>query len=463
MSDFDAVVVGSGPNGLAAAVHLSNNGMRVLVVEAAETIGGGTRTEDLTLPGFHHDVCSTIHPLGVASPFFTSHGFGDWIHPEIPVTHPLGDGRVGTIHRSLEDTVAGFGSDGERYRSTIGHLVEGSEGLIEQVLSPVGIPSNPLTMGRFALSGVTSASQLARPYETAEARGVIAGLAAHAVSPLTTPLTGAVALLFAATAHASGWPAVRSGSGRLADQMAEFVTDHGGEIETGRRIGSLSELPPARVAMLDVMPPAAERIVGGRLSSSAKRRLRAWKAGPGVFKVDWALDGPVPWLDDMSGRAGTVHVGGTFEEVAAAEAQVAEGEHPDAPFVLVAQTSVFDTSRAPDGAQTLWAYCHVPSGSSFDMTDRIERQIERFAPGFRDRIVATHTLDPSGFERHNANYVGGDIAGGAFSPRKIFQIGGRRPYRLGDGVYLCSSATPPGAGVHGMCGYHAARAALADL
>ena len=463
MGEYDAVVVGAGPNGLASALELSRAGQKVLVVEGSKSIGGGTRTSELTLPGFHHDVCSAIHPMGVASPFFRSVAVGDWIHPDIPATHPLGDGRVAILHRSLDETATGLRADGHRYRQLIAPLVGQADLLIDQVLGPMSVaPRHPLTLARFGLPGLLPASMLAKSFKTEEARALFAGLAAHAIAPFSSVLTGAVGTLFAIVAHAYGWPLVRGGSQRLTEQLAAQIVKLGGIIEVGQMVDGPDQLPSSPVVMLDVMPNAAERIAGGRVNPSAVRRLSKLGQGPGVFKVDWALDGPIPWEDDASGRAGTVHVGGTYEEVAAAEAAVHAGGHPEQPFVIVAQQSLFDPSRAPDGKHTAWGYCHVPFGSDQDMTSVIEAQIERFAPGFRDQILARHTMGPSDYEQYNPNNVGGDIAGGAFSVGRILQFGLRRPYRLGDGVYLCSSATPPGGGVHGMCGYHAARAAIRD-
>ena len=463
MSDYDAVVVGAGPNGLAAAVELTRSGRRVLVVEGSDVIGGGTRTEALTLPGFLHDVCSAIHPMGAASPFFHEIGIGDWIQPDIPATHPLDGGRVAVLDRSLDRTADGLGVDDKRYRRYLGRLVDQADDLMAQVLGPLSVtPSHPVTLGRFGLPGLLPASVAVRSFQTDEARALYAGLASHAIAPFNSPMTGSVAQIFAVTAHAYGWPLVRGGSRKLTDQLAAVVTDGGGTIEVGRKIESLDELPSVPIVQLDVMPDAAQRIVGDRMDPTANRRLGRWRSGPGVFKVDWALDGPIPWIDEASGRAGTVHVGGTYEEIAAAEEMVHSGEHPEKPFVIVAQQSLFDPSRAPAGKQTAWAYCHVPAGSDRDMTSAIELQIERFAPGFRDRILARHTMGPAAYERHNPNYVGGDIAGGSFSARRMFQFRQAQPYRLGSGLYLCSAATPPGGGVHGMSGYHAARAAIAD-
>lgn len=463
MSQYDAVVVGAGPNGLAAAVELTRTGRKVLVVEGAGEIGGGTRTEELTLPGFLHDVCSAIHPLGVASPFFRSIGVGDWIHPDIPATHPLDDGRVGILHRSVDETAAGLGADGTRYRRFFTNLVEHADEVVSQVLGPLRIPPpHPITLGRFGAPGLLPAAIVARSLRTEEGRALYAGLAAHAIAPFNAPLTGAVAEIFAVSAHAYGWPLVRGGSQRLAEDLAAMLTDGGGSIETGRIIRSLDELPPSPIVLFDTMPDAAMRIAAARIDRRSLKRFARWKTGPGVFKVDWALDGPIPWADDASDKSGTVHVGGTYEEIAAAEAAVHGGRHPDRPFVLVSQQSLFDPSRAPGDNQTAWGYCHVPAGSTRDMTEAIEAQVERFAPGFRDRILAKHTMGPAAFETHNPNNVGGDIAGGEFGIRRSFQFGVSRPYRIGQGVYLCSAATPPGAGVHGMCGYHAARAAIAD-
>lgn len=463
MSEYTAVVVGAGPNGLAAAVELTRSGRRVLVVEASNVIGGGTRTQALTSPGFLHDVCSAIHPLGVASPFFRSIGVGDWIQPDIPVTHPLDGGRVGVLRRSVEETARGLGADAARYQRFVSGLVAHADDVLTQILGPLPVaPSHPITLARFGVPGMLPATVVVRSFKTDEARALYGGLVAHAIAPFNAAMTGAVAEIFAMTAHAYGWPLVRGGSQRLAEQMAGMVVDAGGSIETGRTVTSLSELPLAPIVLLDVMPDAAERIVGDRMDRSARKRLRRWRSGPGVFKVDWALDGPIPWSDDASARAGTVHVGGTYEEVASAELAVFAGDHPARPFVFVAQQSLFDPSRAPHSRQTAWGYCHVPAGSDRDMTAVIEAQIERFAPGFRDLILARHTMDTAAYERHNSNLVGGDIAGGAFSSRRLLQFGRSRPYRIGDGLYLCSSATPPGGGVHGMCGYHAARAAIAE-
>ncbi len=463
MTSYDAVVVGAGPNGLAAAAFLTRSGKRVLVVEQAAEIGGGTRTEELTEPGFLHDVCSAIHPLGVASPFFREIGLDvDWVQPEIPVAHPLGDGRPAGLLRNVDDSSARFGVDGEKYRRIVGPLVDRADELIEDFVGPMRFfPRNPTSFVRLATRGALPASTIIGGFETDEARAVLGGLAAHAISPFSSPLTGGVTLLFAVTAHAYGWPMARGGSQRIADALAEIVTAGGGSVETGQMVNSLDQLPVAPIYLLDVMPEAAGSIAGERVSSRYQRRAPSRKAGPGVFKVDWALDEPIPWLDELSPLAGTVHVGGRYEEVAAAEDAVHDGRHPENPFVLLAQQTPFDPSRAPAGKHTAWAYCHVPNGSTVDMTDAIESQVERFAPGFRDLVIGRHTMDSMAMQSHNPNYVGGDIAGGDFGFKKVMQLGTTAPYKIGEGVYLCSSSTPPGAGVHGMCGYYAASAALA--
>lgn len=463
MNKYDAVVVGAGPNGLSAAAELIRSGWRVLVVEQADTIGGGTRTEELTLPGFVHDVCSAIHPMAVASPFLRSLDLNvEWIHPAIPLVHPIGDGRAGVLFRDVAETAGRFGDNSSRYERVLGPLVEAADAVVEDFLGPMTlVPRNPSTFIRLASRGALPASTLASGFSSPEARGLLAGLAAHAIAPFNSPLTGGVALLFAVTAHAFGWPMARGGSQTISEALAKLVVDGGGEIETGRRITSLRELPDARTVLLDVMPPAAARIGEDVIPARQSRRLRDWKPGPAVFKVDWALDGPIPWADEWSPQAGTVHVGGTWEEVSAAEDTVHSGGHPERPLVLVAQQSRFDPTRTPEGKHTAWGYCHVPPGSNVDMTTAIEAQIERFAPGFRDLILARHTFDAAGYETYNPNYVDGDIAGGGFGIRKVFQLGATAPYRIGENVYLCSAATPPGAGVHGMCGYYAARAALA--
>ncbi|MDX1468131.1 MAG: NAD(P)/FAD-dependent oxidoreductase [Acidimicrobiia bacterium] len=457
----DAAVVGAGPNGLSAGLELARAGLEVLVVEASDEIGGGTRTSELTLPGFKHDVCSAIHPSGVASPFFNEIGLDvEWVNPPIPFTHPLGGGQVAALHRSVEETAAGLGDDSATYESLMGPLVESIDELVEDVLSPMTLnPRHKKSFARVAAIGSLPASMLAKRFTTEEAKALIAGLAAHSIAPFSAPATAAVGVMLGAIGHSHGWPLAKGGSRAVTDELARRLAALGGKIETGRPVTRLDDLD-SELTLLNVMPPAALSIAEHKLSSSVAKRLSKWTPGPGVFKLDWALDGPIPWSDEMSPLAATVHVGGTYEEVANAERQVFRGRHPERPFVLLAQQSLFDESRSPEGKHTAWGYCHVPNGSTVDMTEAVESQIERFAPGFRDLVLERHVTDSPGYEAYNPNFVGGDIGGGGFGLKKILQMGARRPYALGEGLYLCSAATPPGAGVHGMCGYYAARAAL---
>ena len=469
MSAKDAIVIGSGPNGLGAAITLAGAGRSVTVFEAQDTVGGGARSEKLTLPGFVHDVCSAVHPLAVSSPLFRSlplerHGLA-WVHPQLPLAHPLDGGTAAILHRSLDATAAALGPDEAAYRRLMSPLVRDWDKLVPQLLGPLlRVPRHPLAMARFGLRAARSARGLAeRTFRDEPARALFAGLAAHSMLPLEQPLTASIGLFLGAAGHAVGWPFARGGSQAIADALADHLRSLGGEIVTGRSVDSLDDLPPADVFMLDVTPRQATRIAGSRLPDRYVRRLARYRYGPGAFKVDFALDAPIPWTAEACGRAGTVHVGGTLAEIAGAERAVAEGGHPDQPFVLVAQQSLFDPTRAPEGKHTAWAYCHVPNGSTVDMTDRIEAQIERFAPGFRERVLARRVTSPAGFEQHNANYVGGDIAGGAHDGLQLLFGPALRPVPYSTparGVYICSSSTPPGAGVHGMCGYFAARAAL---
>jgi len=461
MSDFDAAVVGAGPNGLSASIELARAGRKVLLVEGADEIGGGTRTAELTLPGFLHDVCAAIHPSGIASPFFNEIGLDvEWVQPPIPFTHPLDDGRVAALYMSVEATAEQLGIDGSKYIGLMGPLTDRVDELVEDVLSPMTInPKHKTTYARIAAIGGLPASMLAKRFETDEAKALIAGLAAHSIAPFHAPATAAVGVMLGVIGHTMGWPLARGGSKTIAEALAKQFLELGGEIETGRYVESVDELP-GKMALLDVMPPAAFRLGRNRITPSNTRRLTRWKPGPGVFKIDWALDGPIPWADPLSSQTATVHVGGTYEEVEAAEREVSRGGHADKPFVLLSQQSEWDDTRAPKGKHTAWAYCHVPNGSSQDMTEAIEQQVERFAPGFSDLIIGRATKNSMSYETYNPNYVGGDIGGGSYGLKKIMQMGTKRPYSLGGGVFLCSSAAPPGAGVHGMCGYYAARAAL---
>lgn len=461
MTQLDAAVVGAGPNGLAAAVELARSGRKTILVERSDVIGGGTRTEELTLPGFWHDVCSAIHPAAIASPFFASLDLDvEWVNPPIPFTHPLDGGRSAALSRSVSETAAALGEDDRAYQTLMGPIVSEIDEFIAVALSPVTlIPEHKAAFARIGALGGLPASLLAKRFSTDEGKALIAGISAHSIASFNELATSAVGLMLGAIGHSHGWPLARGGSRAITDALAARFEELGGTIETGRSVDSVEELD-ADLVFLDVMPPHAARIGGDRLSPSTHRKLTRWKPGPGVFKVDWALDDPIPWIDSGSRQTATVHVGGSYEEVAGAERAVTKGDHPSHPFVLLAQQSLFDDTRAPNGKHTAWGYCHVPNGSNIDMTEAIESQIERFAPGFRDRILSRHTRGPSEWETYNPNYLGGDIGGGAYGLRKVLQIGKKAPYSLGGGVYLCSSATPPGAGVHGMCGYHAVRAAL---
>lgn len=461
MSAFDAAVVGSGPNGLAAAVELVRSGRRTLLLEADDEIGGGTRTAELTLPGFKHDVCSAIHPAAVASPFFNEIGLAvDWVQPPIPFTHPLDNGAVAALNRSVKETAAGLGEDASRYERLMDPFVDRIGEMIQVALGPVTpIPENIGAFTRLALVGGMPAAVIARWFSTEAGKALMAGISAHAIAPFHNPATAAVGLMLGAIGHSHGWPLAKGGSQTISAALAARFFELGGEIETGVKVTSVDDVA-ADMVFLDVMPPHAREMSGNRLSPSTQRRLSRWRPGPGIFKLDWALDGPIPWVDPLSHRAATVHVGGRYAEVAAAERAVSRGEHPRRPFVLLAQQSLFDDTRAPDGKHTAWGYCHVPNGSDVDMTDAIERQIERFAPGFRDLVLERRTTSAVQYQAYNPNNIGGDIGGGAYGMRKVLQIGDKAPYHLGEGVYLCSSVTPPGAGVHGMCGYHAVRAAI---
>ena len=466
---IDAEVIGSGPNGLAAAIELARAGLKVRVHEAEPTIGGGTRSAALTLPGFVHDICSAIHPLGVGSPYFRrlplqAHGL-EWIHPEIPIAHPLDDGTAVALRRSVDATARGLGEDATTYDRLIGPLAERWDEILAEVTRPMlHLPRHPLLMARFGIPAVLPVQFAARHlFKGTRARALLGGLAAHSFLPFDAPFTMAFALMLGVSGHAVGWPMPRGGSQKIADALASYLRELGGEITTNDRIDTMSQLGPAKAYLFDTSPRALERIAGDRLGTTYRRQLRKYRNGPGVFKLDYALAGPVPWRAEECRRAGTVHLGGTFEEVAAGERAVAQGRHAERPFVLVAQQSLFDPSRAPLGMHTLWAYCHVPNGSTEDMSARIEAQIERFAPGFRDLVVKRTVTTPRDVEAHNANFIGGDISTGAhdhlqFIARPTWSVD---PYATPTPeIYLCSAATPPGGGVHGLSGYNAARSAL---
>ncbi len=467
----DAVVVGAGPNGLAAAVTLARAGLSVRVIEGAASPGGGCRTQELTLPGFRHDVCSAVHPLAAASPFFQRldlAALGVTLRtPKVAFAHPLDGGRAAWVANSVEETAGALGADGQSYRRLLGPLVREAPLTLPSLLAPLrSVPGHPLAMARFGLDGILPATVVARRFRTEEAQALLAGVAAHTMLPLTAPGTGAYGLTLMMIAHLVGWPVVEGGSAGLTDALVADLAAHGGQVETGRWVRSLAELPPARAVLLDVTPRQLAALAGSALPGRAGSALARCRYGPGVCKVDWALSGPVPWQAAACREAGTVHLGGTLAEVARGEAQTVAGQHADRPYCLVAQPGVVDASRAPAGQHTLWGYCHVPSGSTVDMSDRIEAQIERFAPGFGQLILARSVRTAADMERYNPNYIGGDINSGAATLwQTLFRPAPRwNPYRTPlPGVYLCSASTPPGGGVHGMCGDGAARTVLSDL
>jgi phytoene dehydrogenase-like protein len=472
--DYDAVVVGSGPNGLSAAITLQQAGLSVLVLEAKAEIGGGLRSAELTLPGFMHDICSAVHPLAAGSPFFQSlplaeHGL-EFIYPPLSAAHPFDDGTAASLRPSVGETAHALGIDERAYLDLLEPLVRHWPTMAADVLGPLRFPKHPFDMAQFGLDALPSAVQLVNRFRTKEARGLFAGMAAHAIQPLSNLTTSAIALVLMTAGHLRGWPVPKGGSQTIANALASYFQSIGGKIETNTPVRSMSQLPSAKVAVFDVTPKQLLGIAGDRFSSGTANRLYRWQLenyryGMGVFKVDWALDGPIPFTAPECRRAGTVHLGSTFEEIAEAERLTSQGQHPDRPYVLLAQQSVFDSTRAPEGKHTAWAYCHVPNGSTVDRTDVIERQIERYAPGFRDRILARHTMNTAQLEMYNPNYIGGDINGGIIDIRQLYTrpVVTLSPYRTSaPGIYICSSSTPPGGGVHGMCGYHAARVALRE-
>ena len=467
-SNYDAVVVGSGPNGLSAAIELARNRRSVLVVEASEEIGGGARTKELTLDGFRHDVCSAVHPLGASSPFFRSLPLEDygltWEQPAVLAAHPLTDGDAAALFREVSHTAESLAIDGSVYERRVGELVARWPGIARGALGPgLRIPHHPQDLARFGLIAARSASWFAGRFEGVPARALVAGMAAHANVPLDRPFTAGVGLMLMLAGHRAGWPFARGGSSSIVSALAAHLTAIGGEIETGRHVRTLADLPNARAIVFATSAWTMAEVCGDALPSRYLRSIANFRPGPGVFKVDWALSDPIPWRAAVCTEAGTVHVGGSFEEIAASEEAVDRGTVSERPFVLVAQPTVVDPTRAPAGRHIAWAYCHVPNGSSADMTTRIENQMERYAPGFRDAVIERHTMSPADFERHNASYLGGDISAGAMSARQMLARPAWRidPHRTSNrSIYLGSSSTPPGPGVHGMCGYHAARSAL---
>lgn len=471
MSDYDAIVVGSGPNGLAAAITLVQQGLRVLVLEAKETVGGGMRTAELTLPGFRHDICSAIHPMGMSSPFFKRLPLADygleWIQPDLPVAHPLDNGTAAFAHRSLDVTAESLGEDGSAYRRLFAPLLANWDKIAHEILGPLRPPRYPLAMTQFGLRALPPAiSEAKMVFRTEKARALFMGCAAHAIMPLEWVTTSAIGLVLGTLAHAVGWPLPRGGSQSIADALAAYFTALGGEIVTGHTVTSLDALPSAKAVLFDVTPRQVVQIAGNKLPAGYRRQLEKYRYGAGVFKLDWALSQPIPWAAEPCRRAGTVHLGWSLDEIAHSERAIWRGQHVERPYVLVTQQSLFDDSRAPQGKHTGWAYCHVPNGSTVDMTDAIESQIERFAPGFRDCILARHTMATADFQTYNANYIGGDINGGVQSLSQLYTrpVPRWNPYTTPlPNLFICSSSTPPGGGVHGMCGYHAAQAALKRL
>jgi phytoene dehydrogenase-like protein len=467
---YDAIVVGSGPNGLAAAAVLAGAGARVLVIEAADRIGGGLRTEELTLPGYQHDVCSAAHPTGILSPFFQTlpleeHGL-KWLEPPASIAHPL-DGKAAVIHYpSLEKTAAGLGVDGRTYTKMLRPFLGNPQGLLDDALGPLGIPSHPVMFTRFGLLGIRPATNIARRFREESARALFAGCAAHSILPLSSLLTGALGVMFSLTGHVKAWPVAAGGSESIARALTGYLKQQGVEFATGWKVTSLGELPPCRAVLFDTDPRQLADIADDALPGRYRRRLRKYRYGPGVFKVDYALDGPIPWKDENCLLASTVHIGGTIEEIAAAEKEMWQGGHPERPFVMLVQQSQFDKSRAPAGKHTGYAYCHVPHGSTVDMTDAIENQIERFAPGFKKLILKRHKMTTAAFHKYNPNYFGGAITGGVADLPQAFlrPVARLNPYTTPNKhLFICSASTPPGGGVHGMCGFHAARSVLKRL
>lgn len=468
--EYDAIVIGSGPNGLSAAITLQREGLSVLLIEARKEIGGGLRSAELTLPGFIHDVCAAVVPLALTSPFFSSIPFSDhgleFIHPDFPAVHPFDGGSVATLHRSLNTTASSFNGDQKKYEDLIKPLLDQWPELSRQILAPLRFPSHPLHLVEFGLKAMRPATSIVKRFQTKELRGLWAGMAAHSMQSLSSSFSSASALVLMTAGHAVGWPLCRGGTGSLAGALRSYFITLGGNIQTDFYVRSLAQLPSARVILFDTSPVQLLEIAGHKLSSFYRWQLKNFRYGMGVFKMDWALHERASFKQPACNQTGTVHLGGSFEEIAASEELVSNGKHPDKPFVLFSQPSLYDRTRAPAGKHVAWAYCHVPNGSTNDMTESIEKQVERFCPGFRDRIAARHSMNTQQMQEYNPNYIGGDIIGGKMNLGQLFTRPALRfsPYRCSTkGLYICSSSTPPGGGVHGMCGFHAARRAMKDV
>ncbi|MET3979571.1 phytoene dehydrogenase-like protein [Mucilaginibacter sp. UYP25] len=468
--DFDAIVIGSGPNGLAAAILMQQKGLKVLLLEGKSEIGGGLRTAELTLPGFKHDICSAIHPLAAASPFFKTLPLANnglnYVYPEIDAAHPLLHAKPAVLCRSIDSTAQHLGDDEKAYRKLMGSVTKNWPLIDADVLGPLHFPKHPFALASFGLDALKPATMLANQFKTKQAKALIAGMAAHSMQPITNLATSAIAMVLMATGHLGGWPIPIGGSNSIANALASYFKLIGGTIQTDTYIRSLDQLPSAHALLFDITPKQLLEIAGHKFSSIYKWQLERYRYGMGVYKIDWALSEQIPFEAEACRKAGTVHLGNTLNEIRDAEQQTWNGKHPDKPFVLLAQQSLYDNTRAPKGKHTAWAYCHVPNGSTKNMTEIIENQIERYAPGFKDVILAKHTLDTVQIEEYNPNYIGGDINGGVIDLGQLFTRPALRysPYKTSHkGMYICSSSTPPGGGVHGMCGYYAAKKALNDV
>jgi phytoene dehydrogenase-like protein len=468
--DYDAIVVGSGPNGLAAAISLQQAGLCVLLIEAKKTIGGGMRSEELTLPGFVHDVCSAIHPMAASSPFFKTlplekHGL-QLINPQIPLAHPFDDGGAAVFHQSMQRTAEGLSEDRQSYLKLMTPIVNDWPQISHDVLASLHFPKHPFAVARFGLDAITSARHMVKRFVSRQAKALWMGMAAHAMQSLSRATTSSIALVLMAAGHSVGWPLAKGGSSAIAKALCSYFISLGGVVQTDFYVRSLSQLPSSHALLFDIAPRQLLEIAGHKFSSFYKWQLRRYRYGMGVFKIDWALDQPIPFVGEGCRQAGTLHLGNTADEIVASEELTSQGKHAEDPFVLLAQQSLSDPSRAPEGKHTAWAYCHTPNGSTLDMTTAIEKQVERFAPGFRDIILARHTMNSAEMEEYNVNYVGGDINGGLMNVGQLFARPALRlsPYKTSaKGIYICSSSTPPGGGVHGMCGYHAAKKVLKEI